>query len=78
MHFGRGMVAVAKSDAKAALAEFNQCSPEDQICAWHRVIAADKSGDAGARVAAREQALKIYGRDTASLVVRSRLGARSS
>jgi tetratricopeptide (TPR) repeat protein len=78
MHFGRGMLASAKSDAKGALAELAQCSREDQICGWHRVIAAEKSGDKAAAAEARDQTLKIYGRDTASLVVRSRLVARVS
>jgi Flp pilus assembly protein TadD len=73
MHYGRAMAALAKRDTTAALAEFDQCSREDQICAWQKAVAADKAGDKAAAAAAREQAFKIYGRDTASLVVRSRL-----
>ena len=73
MHFGRAMLGVAERDLKRALAEFSQCSPEDRLCAWHAVIAANKVGDKEGADAARARALKIYGRDSASLVVRSRL-----
>jgi len=44
------------------------------ICAWQKTLAAQKAGDKASAAAARELALKIYRRDTASLVVRSRLG----
>jgi len=61
MHYGRAMAALAKGDTEAGLVQFDRCSREDQICAWQKAIAA----------------LRIYGRDTASLVVRSRLTATS-
>ena len=74
MHHGRAMLALAKRDTAGALAELSRCSPEDVICSWQRVRVAEKAGDKAAAAAAREQALKIYRRDTAGLVVRSRLG----
>ncbi|HEV8397531.1 MAG TPA: tetratricopeptide repeat protein [Vicinamibacterales bacterium] len=73
-HHGRAMLALAKGDAKGALAELGQCSVEDRICAWQRVTTAEKAGDKAAAATARQQALLIYGRDPVSLVVRSRLG----
>jgi len=74
MHYGRAMLALARRDTAGALAEFGRCSPEDVICAWQKTLAAQKAGDKASAAAARELALKIYRRDTASLVVRSRLG----
>jgi len=77
MHYGRAMAALAKGDTAAGLVQFDRCSREDQICAWQKAIAAGKAGNKTAAAAARDQALRIYGRDTASLVVRSRLTATS-
>jgi Flp pilus assembly protein TadD len=75
MQYGHAMLALARKDTKAALAAFDQCSREDTVCAWQKAVAADKAGDKAAGAAAREVALKIYRRDTAGLVVRSRLSA---
>ena len=75
MHFGRGMLALAGGDAKAALAELDQCSREDRFCSWQRVIAAEKTGDKELMSARREEALKVYVRTPRGLVMRSRLSA---
>jgi Flp pilus assembly protein TadD len=69
MHYGRGQLAMARADLAGARAHFDQCSKEDEMCRWQGVVAAEKAGDA----AAREQLLKIYGRDPMHLMIRSRL-----
>jgi Flp pilus assembly protein TadD len=73
MHYGRGMLAVAKADAPGARAHFDQCSREDAVCKWQGVVTAGKAGDAAGAAAAREQLLKNYQRDPVALIVRSRL-----
>lgn len=77
MQYGHAMLALARKDTKAALAAFDQCSREDVVCAWQKAVAATKAGDKAAAAAARDVALKIYRRDTAGLVVRSRLSAQA-
>ena len=73
MHYGRGLLAVAKGDAAGAKGHFDQCSPEDQMCRWQGVVAAEKGGDKPGAAAAREQVLKTYQRDPVALIVRARL-----
>jgi hypothetical protein len=73
MHYGRGMLAVAKGDAAGARTHFGDCSPEDTRCKWQGVVTEEKAGDKAGAETARAQLLKIYGRDPLSLVVRSRL-----
>ncbi|MEO7271745.1 MAG: tetratricopeptide repeat protein [Vicinamibacterales bacterium] len=78
MHYGRGMLAVAKRDAAGARAHFDACSPEDAWCKWQGVVTAEKAGDKAGAETARVQLLKIYGRDPLALVVRSRLAPASA
>ena len=73
MHYGRGLLAMARADVAGARAHFDQCSKEDEICKWQSVVAAEKAGDAAGTAAARDQLMKIYGRDPVHLIVRSRL-----
>ena len=73
MHYGRGMLAVAKGDTAGARTHFNECSPEDGRCKWQGVVTAEKAVDKAGAETARAQLLKIYGRDPLALVVRSRL-----
>jgi len=73
MHFGRGMLAVAKADLSAARGEFDQCFDDDDYCRYQGVLAADKAGDAAAAQRARDAILKIYVRDPVHLIVRSQL-----
>jgi tetratricopeptide (TPR) repeat protein len=73
MHYGRGMLAVAKGDAPGARAHFDKCSREDTICKWQGVVTAGKAGDKAGAAAAREELLKNYGRDPVALIVRARL-----
>jgi len=73
MHFGRAMLAVAQRDAKAAQAQFDQCSREDQVCLWQAVVSAEKAGDKSAAGTTRDTLLKVYGRDPGHLIIRSRL-----
>jgi hypothetical protein len=75
MHYGRGQLAMAKADVAGARAHFDQCSREDEMCKWQGVAAAEKAGDTAGAAAAREQLLKIYGRDPVHLIVRSRLAS---
>ena len=75
MHQGRAMMLVAKGDVKAAQAEFSQCSQEDLICLWQAVVAADKAGDKTTAASTRDAVLKVYRRDPAGLVLRSRLAS---
>jgi tetratricopeptide (TPR) repeat protein len=77
MHFGRGMLAVAKSDVAAARGHFDQCLSDDDYCRYQGVVAADKAGDAAGAQRAREAILKIYVRDPVHLIVRSQLAKPS-
>ncbi len=78
MHYGRGMLAVAKSDAAGARAHFDQCSREDELCKWQGVVTAQKAGDKAGAAIAREQLLKNYLRDPLHLIVRSQLTTPST
>ena len=73
MHYGRGMLAVAKGDAAGGRTHFEQCSPQDALCRWQGVVAAGRAGDKAGAAAARESLLKHYQRDPVALIVRSRL-----
>lgn len=73
MHYGRGMLAVAKGDAAGARAHFDQCSREDELCKWQGVLTAEKAGDKAGAALARDQLLKNYLRDPVHLIVWSRL-----
>ena len=73
MHFGRGQLAIAQGDIPGARAHFDQCSPDDAMCKWQGVVAAEKAGDKAGAAAAREQLLKMYERDPVLLIARSRL-----
>jgi tetratricopeptide (TPR) repeat protein len=73
MHYGRGMVAMAKGDAAAARAAFEQCTSDDDFCRGQLVAAAEKAGDAAGAAAAKDRLLKLYVRDPVHLVVRSGL-----
>jgi tetratricopeptide (TPR) repeat protein len=73
MHYGQGQLAMARGDLPGARAHFDQCSAEDEMCKWQGVVAAEKAGDKAGAAAAREQLLKIYGRDPVHLIIRSRL-----
>ena len=73
MHYGLGMLAVAKGDAANARAHFDQCSREDELCLWQGVAAAEKAGDKAGATSARDQLLKLYARDPLHLIVRTRL-----
>ena len=73
MHYGRGQLAMAKGDVAGARAHFEQCSIEDEMCKWQGVVAAEKAKDVAGAAAARQQLLKVYGRDPVHLIVRSRL-----
>jgi tetratricopeptide (TPR) repeat protein len=75
MHFGRGMLALAKGDTVGALSHFDQCVSDDDYCKYQRVLAAEKAGDAPGAAAARDAILKLYARDPVHLMVRSRLAA---
>jgi tetratricopeptide (TPR) repeat protein len=80
MHFGQGMLALAKGDTAGARTHFAQCSPDDQGCAWQAVVTAEKAGDTAGAASARALALKTWLRDPVHLVVRTRLSvpAKSS
>jgi tetratricopeptide (TPR) repeat protein len=73
MHYGRGMLAVAKGDVADARAHFDQCSVEDELCKWQGVVTAEKAGDKTGAAAARDRLLKNYLRDPLHLIVWSRL-----
>ena len=73
MHFGRGMLAVAKADLAAARGHFDQCLSDDYSCKYQGVLAAEKAGDAAGAQRAREAFLKIYDRDPVHLILRSQL-----
>jgi tetratricopeptide (TPR) repeat protein len=73
MHYGRGMLALAKGDAPGARTHFDACSPEDELCKWQGVVTAGKAGDKAGAAKAREQLLKVYARDPVHLIVRARL-----
>jgi Flp pilus assembly protein TadD len=75
MHYGLGMLAIAKGDAAGARAHFDQCVPEDVLCGWQAVVAAEKAGDKASAALTRDRLLKNYQRDPLHLVVRSRLSA---
>jgi len=77
MHYGKAMLAVARRDSKAALAEFDQCSSEDRLCYYQKALSAEKAGDKAAAAAASERMLAVYGRDSYSLVLRSWLTGAS-
>jgi hypothetical protein len=72
MHYGRGMLAVAKGDAAGARAHFDQCSREDEICKWQGALAAEKAGDKAGAAAARNQVLKLNLRDPVHFILWSR------
>jgi tetratricopeptide (TPR) repeat protein len=73
MHYGLGMVAMAKRDYPAARAHFEQCLTQDAHCRMQIVTAAQKAGDKSGAEMARETLLKLYVRDPVHLWVRSRL-----
>ena len=73
MHFGRGMLSVAKQDTAGALTHFDQCSTEDEFCKWQAVTVAEKAGNKAAAEATRAKLLKNYARDPLHLIIRSRL-----
>jgi tetratricopeptide (TPR) repeat protein len=73
MHFGRGMLAVAKADLAAARGHFDQCLADDYYCKYQGVLVAEKADDAAAAQRAREALLKMYERDPVHLIVRSQL-----
>ncbi len=78
MHYGRGVLAVAKGDAAGARGHFNQCSIEDELCKWQGIVAAEKAGETASAAIARDQLLKNYARDPLHLIVRSRLTPAAS
>jgi tetratricopeptide (TPR) repeat protein len=75
MHYGRGMLAIAKNDTAEARKHFNACSQEDIVCKWQGVVTAEKAGDKAGAAAARTALLKNYLRDPGALVMRSRVAA---
>lgn len=78
MHYGQGLLALAKGDAAGARAHFAQCSDADELCKWQDVMAAEKAGDTAGAAIARDKMLELYLRDPLHLVVRSRLTAPTS
>ena len=75
MHYGLGMLAIAKGDTAGARAHFDQYVPEDVLCGWQAVVAAEKAGDKASAALTRDRLLKNFQRDPLHLVVRSRLSA---
>jgi len=73
MHFGRGMLALAKADLTTARGHFDQCLGDDYSCKYQGVLAAEKAGDAAGAQRVREAFLKMYERDPVHLIVRSQL-----
>jgi tetratricopeptide (TPR) repeat protein len=61
-HFVRGMVALAGKDAKAAAAEFGQCSELYALCQRERVEALEKAGDKPGADAVRSAFLAVHRR----------------
>jgi hypothetical protein len=78
MHYARGQLAMARTDVAGARAAFAQCSPEDALCGWQAVVAAEKARDKDTSAEARATLLKLYQRDPAHLVIRSRLAPPKS
>jgi tetratricopeptide (TPR) repeat protein len=75
MHYGLGMLAIAKGDTAGARAHFDQCVPEDVLCGWQAVATAEAAGDKPSAALTRDRLLKNYQRDPLHLIVRSRLTA---
>jgi tetratricopeptide (TPR) repeat protein len=78
MHYGRGMLAVAKGETADARKHFEACSQEDTVCKWQGVVTAEKAGDKAGAAAARTTLLKNYLRDPGHLVMRSRLSPQAN
>ena len=73
LHYGRGMLAVAKKDPKAAVSHFAQCIDQDFFCRWQEIQTAEASGAGAAAQTARDRFLRAYQRDPIALFVRSKL-----
>jgi tetratricopeptide (TPR) repeat protein len=73
VHFGRGAIAAAKGDAKAAATEYAKCIDEDFYCAWQLALASDASGDKTGAMAARTMVTTFQQRDPFYVYVRKKI-----
>ena len=73
---GRGMMALAKKDAKAAVESFKKCSEPFDFCHLALAEAQDKAGDAAGAAATRAALRKANHRDPMYWVVRAEVEAK--
>ena len=72
--WGRGVVALAKGDAKSAADEMRKCVPTFDLCHFHLAIAQEKAGDkAGAQETRTTLLAQQRSQDTFFLTLRSQL-----
>ena len=72
--WGRGILALAKGDAKMAAEEMQKCVPSFDLCHFHQAIAQEKAGDqAGAHTTRTTLLAQQRSQDAFFLTLRSQL-----
>src|SRR5207302_7417822 len=72
--WGRGLIKLARGDAKAAAEEMQKCVPTFDLCHFHLAIAQEKAGDvAGAQATRTALLAQQRSQDTFFLTLRSQL-----
>jgi tetratricopeptide (TPR) repeat protein len=73
-YWGRGVLKLARGDAKAAAVEMQKCVPNFDLCHFHQALAQEKAGDlAGARATRTALLAQQRSQDAFFLTLRSQL-----
>ena len=73
-HWGRGVLKLARGDAKGAAVEMQKCVPTFDLCHFHQALAQERAGDAaGARATRGALVAQQRSQDTFFLTLRSQL-----
>ena len=75
LQFGRGELALARGEAKAAAEAFARCIEQDSYAHWRQTVALEKAGDVDGAAQGRKKLLSANRRDGEYLYVRSQLSA---
>jgi len=73
VRLGRGELALARGDAKAAAAAFSRCVAQDTYAQWRLTEAREKAGDKDGADQARNAVLRTNRRDGEYLYVRAQM-----
>jgi hypothetical protein len=73
VQLGRGELALARGDAKAAAAAFSRCVAQDSYAQWRLTAARDQAGDEKGAEQTRNKVLRTNRRDGEYLYVRAQM-----